>query len=68
MPTSRDAIFKGCVVTTKAGTESKIPAGRHPISKSPTAGGGVAIDSAGVQIEIDYSEWRRIVDAGLVAE
>ncbi len=68
MLTSRDAKFKGCVVKTKAGTESKIPAGRHPISESPTQGGGVAIEWAGGQIEIDYSEWKRIVDAGHVAE
>lgn len=68
MLTSRDANFTGCVVKTKAGTESEIPAGRHPIIESPTQGGGVAIAWAGGQIEIDALEWKRIIDAGLVTE
>lgn len=68
MLASRDANFMECVVKTKAGFERKIPAGRHPIIESPTQGGGVVIEWAGGQIEINHSEWKRIVDAGLVTE
>lgn len=62
------AYFLDCVVTTKASTQSLIPAGRHPIFESPTQGGGVIIVWPGVQIDIDYSEWSRLVEAGLVTD
>lgn len=64
----RDAEFQECVVKTKAGQERNVPAGRHLITDSPTQGGGVAIEWAGVQIEIDYAEWKRLIDAELVRE
>lgn len=60
--------FAGCTVTTKARTTSNIPAGRHFVVESQTHGGGVTINWAGCQIDIDYSEWKRLIDAGLVRE